>query len=292
MALIAILSIVIALAIWWWQSGMVPFWEGLIGDQTPQRVARREPEPLRAPPSTPPLVIDGAMPVESASRVEPAIEHPLPALPPLQAQEEAARRPLPTAVDRSDPVVLESLLGSFPGTAMARVLNMQDFVRRLVVTVDNLPRELVPSQLSIVQRVPGLLSVERRNDTIVLSPENHARYDGVIGFLDSLDPVTLVRLYLRFYPLLDKEFKALGYPQARFHDRVIVAIDDLLASPSPSGPIELVQPKVLYRFADPGLQNLSAGQKIMIRVGPAHAARLKQVLRRLRSQLLGREMGN
>lgn len=292
MALITILAVVIALAVWWWESGMTPFWEGLFGDQTPKRMQRREPEPLRAPSGESPFAGSATPASEAAPPVEPAaIEHPLPALSPSEALQEATKRPLPT-VERSDPAVLESLLASFPAQQMARVLNMQDFVRRLVVTVDNLPRELVPSQLSIVQRVPGLLAVERHKDAITLGPDNYARYDGIVGFLDSLDPAMLLKIYLRFYPLLDKEYKSLGFPQARFHDRVVIAIDDLLAAPSPTGPIELVQPKVLYRFADPGLQNLSAGQKIMIRIGPTHATRLKQALRRLRSQLLGREISN
>jgi hypothetical protein len=61
----------------------------------------------------------------------------------------------------------------------------------------------------------------------------------------------------------------------------------MLAAPSPIGPIEVVQPKVLYRFIDPELQKLSAGQKILIRMGPENAAQLKAVLRRVRRELLG-----
>ena len=285
MALLAVFAIVIGLALWWWQSGMVPFWEGFVGEQTPSRAQRREPEPLRPALDEAPKAEDAAA---SLTAVEVPIEYPMPVPP---ATDTVTDKPLPV-VERSDPVVLEALLAEFSGSTLGRVLNMQDFVRRLVVTVDNLPRELVPSQLSIVQRVPGLLGVERRNNVITLGPDNYARYDVLVGFIDSLDPGVLVRLYLRFYPLLDKEYKGLGFPQARFHDRVIVAIDDLLASPSPAGSIELIQPKVLYRFADQGLQNLSAGQKIMIRIGPAHSMRIKQVLRRLRSQLLGRAIGN
>ena len=62
------------------------------------------------------------------------------------------------------------------------------------------------------------------------------------------------------------------------------------SAPVPTGPIKLVQPKILYRFVDPELQKLSAGQKIMIRVGPENANRLKQVLRRLRRELLGQSV--
>ncbi len=289
MALIAVLALVIALAIWWWQSGMAPFWEGLFGDPTPARLERREPLPLRPAAVEPAPAAPDTAATSAPPDAAPRETYPMPSLPAPEAA--APARALPP-IDRSDPAVLESLLATFPATTMARVLNMQDFVRRLVVTVDNLPRELVPSQLSIAQRVPGLLAVERHNDTIVLGPDNFARYDGVVAFLSALDPAALVKIYLKFYPLLDQEYKALGFPEARFHDRVIVAIDDMLAAPSPPGPIELVQSKVLFRFADPGLQNLSAGQKILVRVGPAHANRIKQALRRLRSHLLGRDAAN
>ena len=171
---------------------------------------------------------------------------------------------------------------------MPRFANMQDYIRRFVVTVDNLPRNIVPSQMSMLQRVPDPLVVDRDADgTMTLSPRNGARYRPLIGFLESLDPAALVRLYARFYPLMDQEYKALGYPEARFHDRVIFAIDDMLAAPRPEGPIELIQPRVLYDYADPSLRALSAGQKIMVRVGPDNAERLRKLLRRLRAQLLG-----
>ena len=52
-----------------------------------------------------------------------------------------------------------------------------------------------------------------------------------VSFAQSLDPRLLVSLYLRFYPLLDQTYKQIGHPTGRFHDRVIVAIDDMLAAP-------------------------------------------------------------
>ena len=59
---------------------------------------------------------------------------------------------------------------------------------------------------------------------------------------------------------------------------------------SVSGPIALVQPKALYQFADPELEKLSAGQKIMIRMGPANAAKVKAKLRQIRSELAKAEV--
>lgn len=163
---------------------------------------------------------------------------------------------------------------------------MQDFARRFVVTVDHLPRELIPAQLSAVKRVPGQLAVASTDDSITLQPANFARYDAFVGLVESLDPKTMAAIYLRFYPLLQQEYRAMGFPQAHLHDRVIEAIDDMLTAPEVSGPIRLVQPKVNYRFVDPLLEKLSAGRKIMIRIGPEHAARMKKALRALRAELV------
>jgi hypothetical protein len=266
MGLIFLLALVLAAAFYWWQSGMVPFWDSFTGSDPASRMER---SPIAQAPPTPPVV-------------EPPLpEYPMPELP-----EKDKAKPLPP-VENSDGPILEALVGNFRADGLAEFINMQDYVRRLVITVDNLPRELVPSQMSMVQRIPGLLEVEQAGDVVTLSPRNYARYDGFVTFAQSLDPRLLVSLYLRFYPLLDQTYKEIGHPTGRFHDRVIVAIDDMLAAPQPKGPIELVQPKILYRFVDPKLQNLSAGQKIMIRIGPDNATQLKQALRRLRKELLG-----
>ena len=268
MGLIFLLALVLAFALWWWQTGMVPFWDAGSGADAPTRSQRA------------PLPVEDPEPAADASPPAPT-EFPM-----AELAEKDRLKQLPP-IDRSDGPILEALAGNFRIDTLSSFVNMQDYVKRLVITVDNLPRELVPSQLSVVQRIPGPFDVERQGDVITLSPLNYGRYDAFVNFVGSLDPRLLVNLYLRFYPLLDKAYKDIGYPNARFHDRVIVAIDDMTAAPTPPDPIELVQPKVLFRFADPALQKLSAGQKIMVRVGPDNAAQLRRVLRRLRAELLG-----
>jgi hypothetical protein len=63
-------------------------------------------------------------------------------------------------------------------------------------------------------------------------------------------------------------------------------IDHVLAAPEPQGPVELVQPKVFYQYADPKLEDLSAGQKLLIRMGPANEHSLKAKLRDFRAELV------
>jgi hypothetical protein len=69
---------------------------------------------------------------------------------------------------------------------------------------------------------------------------------------------------------------------------VVAAIDDLLAAPEVHDPVRLVQPSVFYKYADARLENLSAGQRLMIRIGSENAARIKAKLRGLRDALTKR----
>ncbi|MBX3590274.1 MAG: DUF3014 domain-containing protein [Burkholderiaceae bacterium] len=232
----------------------------------------------------------------AAADAAPAPAQPTETVPPVPAPvADGPKFPLPGTVpdaasmppaDRSDAPILEALLALAKRDALGQVLNMQDFARRFVVTVDHLPRQLIPAQLSAVKRVPGQLAVAPAGDSLTLQPGNYARYDAFVRLAESLDPKTMVSIYLRFYPLLQQEYRAMGFPQGHFNDRVVEAIDDMLTAPEVSGPIRLVQPQVNYKFVDPLLEKLSAGRKIMIRIGPEHAAKMKKALRALRAELV------
>jgi len=71
-----------------------------------------------------------------------------------------------------------------------------------------------------------------------------------------------------------------------FNDRLVQVIDNLLATPDVKGPIRLVQPKVFYQYADASLENLSAGQKLLLRMGSANEATIKDKLRQLRADIV------
>jgi hypothetical protein len=101
----------------------------------------------------------------------------------------------------------------------------------------------------------------------------------------NLDARRLVMLYKRFYPLFQQEYRSIGYPNGYFNDRVVEAIDDLLATEMPDSVVTLTQPRVLFEYADPALEQRSVGQRILVRMGPEHAARLKSKLREIRTAL-------
>ena len=59
-----------------------------------------------------------------------------------------------------------------------------------------------------------------------------------------------------------------------------------IAAPELTGPVHMVRPKVLYQFADETLEARSAGQKIMMRMGPHNELRVKAKLQEIRQALL------
>ena len=203
-----------------------------------------------------------------------------------QAGAQAGKRRVQVApADASEAAVNKELARNWPLAQLRKYFNLQEQARRLVITVDNLPREHVPSQLRITRGVPELLRVQKDGETITLDPSNYERYDRIISYVEKMDARKIGRLYAKFYPLLQRTYEETGFPEERFHDRVLAALDDMMDAPRPTGPIRLVQPKVLYRFEDDHLESLSAGQKIMIRVGPENAARLRKVLARVRAAI-------
>jgi hypothetical protein len=68
-----------------------------------------------------------------------------------------------------------------------------------------------------------------------------------------------------------------------------VVIDHMLAAPDADPPIALVKPKSMWEYADPALQSASIGHRLMMRIGPAHAARVKAKLMDLRNGITAME---
>ena len=121
---------------------------------------------------------------------------------------------------------------------------------------------------------------------MLLGFNSYGRYDALVAQIYYADIDAVYDTYERFYPLFQKAYERLGYPDAYFNDRLIEVIDHLVATPMPEGPIVLPRPNVLYEFADPDLEALSSGQKLMLRMGPNNAATIKRLLQKLRERLV------
>lgn len=250
----------------WWSAGIVIAGAIAIG------VYYRYYSPAQPPPAQPQAPPQAAAPA-------PAIQHPIPS-----GAEQAQQTPLPP-LDQSDPVVRDSLIGLLGKPAVAKFLVPHQVVRDVVVTVDNLPRKKVAAELRPLQPTAGETAVDTQGGATDLSQQNYQRYAELMDVVRTSDPKALAAVYFRLYPLFQQAYENLGYPGKYFNDRMVQAIDSLLATPDVPGPVTLVRPKVFYQFADPKLEALPAGQKVLIRMGPQNAGVIKQKLQQLRAAI-------
>lgn len=230
---------------------------------------------------------------EQRAKQQPALTQPdstLPsAEPPIQnpVEETPPPRPLPTLAD-SDPSMQETLGGLF-GRALDPFLVPKNIIRHTVVTIDNLPRKKTAPQMWPVKPLGGELLTTGTNEEVTLGADNYARYQPLIKIVQSTDTAQLTSMYKQYYPLFQQAYVDLGYPEGYFNDRLVEVIDHLLATPDVAGPVQLRRPSVNFEFVDPELENRSAGQKMLIRMGSENAAVVKAKLRELRKAVAKQE---
>ncbi|MDE2150361.1 MAG: DUF3014 domain-containing protein [Gammaproteobacteria bacterium] len=220
------------------------------------------------------------------TRAAPAPEQP--ALPPehYPVPQPAQNTPPLPSLDESDDTLKGDLEGVFGEKPVAAFLIPKRIIRNIVATIDSLDREPVPLRVRPVPAMEGQLAVVTENGTIVLSDKNAERYRPFISALQAVEGRKIADLYFRYYPLFQEAYENLGYPGHSFNDRLVQVMDNLLATPDVAPPIRLVRPNVLYRFADPNLEALSPGQKMLIRIGPENAAVVKAKLREIRQVIM------
>jgi Protein of unknown function (DUF3014) len=221
-----------------------------------------------------------APPAAPQQAAEPAIRNPVPEVP--------AETPLP-AINESDGPFRDSLSGVLGRDAVGQFLAPNDVIRRIVVTVDNLPRKKVAVERRPILPTGGTFATSGSDESLTLNPNNYSRYAPLVRLVEAADANQLAALYFRYYPLFQRAYEDLGYPNAYFNDRLVEVIDNMLATPQVNGPIKLVQPRVFYEFADPALESRSSGQKLLIRMGNENAAAIKAKLTEVRNIIVSKK---
>lgn len=199
----------------------------------------------------------------------------------------ASTAPLPALGD-SDASVRSALV-ALGGDGLKDLLLPQSVVNHIVATVDALPRHELGSSFILPLHTPrGAFRVGETQGILTADARNAERYAPYMAIVQHADPQALVAWYVHSYPLFQQAWRELGYPKGYFNDRLIVAIDDMLAAPMPAQPPALQLEKGRYVYVDPALESLSVGQKLMLRVGPANETELKAKLRTIRDLLTAR----
>lgn len=195
-----------------------------------------------------------------------------------------AQSPLPQ-LGESDSFMLDALASLIGKESVMKIFRVEQIIHNIVVTIDNLPNQSLPVNAMPITPVPGNLVVLVTDGEMSISPKNTARYTPYVRLAGVVNTEKLVALYLRLYPLFQKSYEELGYPNKYFNDRVIEVIDNLLAAPDIKEPVKLVQPKIVYVYADPDLEGRSIGQRTLMRIGSENEAKVKTKLQEIRQEL-------
>ena len=188
-------------------------------------------------------------------------------------------------VQDSDQSIQAALNSLFSIKITGKLLYLENFIQRFVATIDNLPEKRLPRAHLPLKAPGGKFLVAGTSDAPQTSSRNNKRYNAYLVLLESINDDRAIQIYTHFYPLFQKAYEQLGYQNAYFNDRLVFVIEHLLETPNPPDPIQLSQPAVLFTYADPNLEKLSSGQKVLLRIGQDQRMRTVNVLDRYRKKL-------
>ncbi len=161
-----------------------------------------------------------------------------------------------------------------------------DYVRRLAVLAENATRGKVPRRQLAFMAPKQSFQVIHRDGNLYVDPASYDRYDHYVQTLEAVDPARLASVLKTINPLMQEALSELGVEGAS-QNVYQQAISQVLAVPvlPGNGSVEVVQPNVLYQYADPKLESLSSFEKQILRMGPENVQRLQSYVRRLAQQM-------
>lgn len=191
---------------------------------------------------------------------------------------EPAPEPLP-ALEQSDPVLKQEILKFDWQPGLAGLINTEQMVRNLVVTIDNLAqRQLVANRPVVAPLDQPFAAIPQGSDqTYQIDPASYQRYEPYVRLLETTEPEQMFRLMERYQPLFEQAFGELGYPDLSFKQRLQQALQQFLAIEPNTADTTLVRKSVAYTYADPAVEGRSDLEKQIIRLGPDNHQRLRVI---------------
>ncbi|MDT8448889.1 MAG: DUF3014 domain-containing protein [Wenzhouxiangellaceae bacterium] len=200
-------------------------------------------------------------------------------------QEIVEREPAPIDLERAAEQV-RAELGRALAPEQLQLVVEERLLQRLVATLNSLDGDPIPLRFRPVEHVPGLPRVAGEGDELRLPDAFDPRYRPYREMFERLDVEQLAALFERHESALEQAWQAMGEEHDQsFRERTVDVLRHLARFDVPDERPELVQPEVLYEYADPQLESLSWGRKILIRIGPEQAREVQRKLDALADRL-------
>lgn len=172
------------------------------------------------------------------------------------------------------------LRGRLANTALPWLAETE-LIRTAATVLQNAAKGTMPRQFVEFLAPQGRFTVTRAAQ-ITASTESFARYDDFVSILTSVSPEQAASTFNLIEPLLGEALRELGGDEAGRvvtpRELAFTALGVALETPRGIESAPLVQPKVIYKYADDELENLQPLQKQLLRMGPANLAALQEWL--------------
>lgn len=283
--IVIIILLVIAIGVAWQFTGSKPAATVIVEEPAPVPVSAPEPEKEVI---TPELVIEEPV-VEVVEEIPLVVEDPLPS---LDTSDEWIKIKLPEITWRKELLTL---------------IIDEDMIRRFVVFTDNFSQGIVayehspfilPSNkfspeadsVSFKKAVQDQDSPHGKQNVWQWNKYSSTRFNLYVDLLRSMDSESLVLWYLEMKPLINEAYTELGY-EDDFTNTLQDAITRVLDMELPKSSMELIQPSVMYKYADPQLEALPDSDKLLLRLGKDNLLVMKSVLLELHEKLAQQKNG-
>ncbi|WP_395338791.1 DUF3014 domain-containing protein [Ningiella sp. W23] len=233
------------------------------------------------PPQMPTSVVIGEE-QQSPELLEPVTQLPDTMVDPVVESPEEAQ------LDLSDLAVKAAVVQAIRSPELTQLLVDDALLDKFVINVSNLANEELTLKDNLLSPPEQNFAVYNQAERMWIDRSSFQRYTPYVDAFESVDTEELLNLFEQYRPVLTEKFAEISRPNESLEDAIIVAIDELLNTPQVPVPIEVYSDSVMYKFADPKLESLSAPQKQMIRMGPSNMRRLKDVLRDVKAELINR----
>jgi hypothetical protein len=225
------------------------------------------------------------------SHAKPPQETAAPPVPPPAAQATPALPaplviPAPAAVDleHSDGVFRDKAKALSNLPKLAEWLRTDDLVRRLTASVDCIADGTSPRESLSFMAPKKKFTANKVKGQAYLDPRSYSRYDMVADVVGSIDAQAAAAFVKTLDPYLQLAAREMGTPPRDFQATLVKAIKGLLQTPVVERKIALQEKVVSYAILpmpDLKLEDLTAAQKHLLRMGPKNTTKIQSKLRDL-----------
>ena len=188
-------------------------------------------------------------------------------------------------LEETDPLIRELVgrLSSHP--TVAAWLTTDGLILNFVMVTNAIANGGIRNaELKAIGPVPRFRIKEAR-DNMYIDPSSYRRYDRYAEAVASIDARGAARLYESLKPRIGDAYRKLDGAGDDFNPVMERAIVELLRVPIIEGEVELEPKGIVFGFADPKLEGLTAAQKQLLRMGPQNVRRIQAKLREIADYL-------